>query len=188
MKLLLTIISVFLSATQAHGQTLELEIAGRSVKMRMTGRGIDTHKFMRLEVPICEVTSWVDSKSKVRSGLELANSDEYKHIRIVMLRQFSGTQIGDGVLAVVRQNARGLDKELAELRTFLVARGVKKGDSWQLTAVRGKGLHVRQGDREVFISSTALARAFWLTYLGNMNAGDELAQALAQRLLKGRGW
>ena len=188
MKLVFLLFTLTLWPSAAAAQTLEIEIEDKPVKMRQTGRGTDTHPFLRFEVPICDVTSWVDEKSKVTTGLELAKADEYKHIRIVMLRAFSGSQIGDGVLNVVRQNARGLDKELAELRTFLVARRVAKGDSWQVTHIKGKGLHVRQGDRQVFIASVALSRAFWDSYLGPLNAGDELAQALASRLSKGKGW
>lgn len=172
-------------AGYANAQAIEAKVDGKQYKLKLTGSGIDTHPVGFLTIDICAVSSYLEEGVKVYGPRELASVDKAKVIKIVLLRNFTGRQMSDGVMNVIRGNTgTTLKAELAQLAVFISATRATKGQEWIVTHVPGKGLHVQIGSRELFVASVPLSEAFWNGYLGTINAGEDLKLALCSRLPK----
>jgi hypothetical protein len=156
-------------------------VAGRSVKMRLTGVALRT----KVIVNVYAIASYLQHDVKVGSAEELAAADCAKRLHLVMERTVDGKDLAEAFRAAIWLNhpEPAFTDEVTTLVQFMRGTSVRKGDHILLTHVPGIGLHCSMaGKADFLIKNVHFARAVWDIYLGKKNVGEHIKKGLVSRL------
>jgi hypothetical protein len=160
---------------------IEAPVAGKTVKMTLTGTALRT----KLLFNVYAIGSYVQSGASVHSAEELASADCPKRLHLVMERTVDGKDMAEAFRAAVRLNHSEpeFNDEINTLMQFMRSTTVRKGDHIHLTHVPGIGLHCSMsGKADFLIKNVAFAHAVWEMYLGKNNLSEAIKKGLVSRL------
>jgi hypothetical protein len=161
--------------------TMDLTIAGKPVKLVLTGVGLREKFFLN----IYAIGSYVLEGAAVHTAEELAALDQPKQLHLVMERDVAGVEIAEAFLIAIRQNypMPAFNAEVNRLVEMMREIEFKKGDHIYLTHQPGIGLRCNVvGKGDFTIDNTEFSRAIWDIYLGKNNVGEGIKKSLVSRL------
>lgn len=160
---------------------IETKIGEKSVSQKLTGAAMRKRAIFN----VYTIGSYVQTDFAGKSAEELAATDAFKQLHLVMQRSVSGADMAEAFRDAVRANYPGnqFAEEMDKFMGLMRAQNADKGDEVWITHVPGYGLHVNHaGKRSEYIKSVKFAKAVWDIYLGPKNIGEGIKKALTSRL------
>jgi Chalcone isomerase-like len=168
-------------SSTSYPSTTEVNVAGKSVKLALTGTALRT----KLIVNVYAIGSYVQEGVKVRTAEELAAVDCPKQLHLVMERTVDGKDMAEAFRSAIRMNYSepAFNDEIQVLTQYLQSTKLQKGEQIYLTHVPGVGLDCNlAGKTHLTIKSQHFSQAVWEIYLGKRNLGESIKRGLTSRL------
>src|SRR5262245_11761222 len=158
----------------------EIKVGDKPMKLKLTGAGMRKKVIFNVYTVAC----YIQDDFAGKSAEELAGTDTFKQLHLVLQRSVAGEDMAKAFRDAVRANygdefATEMDKLTALIKSY----NVEKGDHVWITYHPGYGLNVNLlGKRDEFIKGTKFGKAVWDIYLGPKNVGENVKKALVSRL------